>query len=298
MPKPFDAATKYLVERQPADWLEYLGFPRGPVTVIEADLSTVTAAADRVLQVEEPDPWLLHLELQSSYDRDLVGRMLEYHVLLWRRTGLGVRTAVVLLRSEADQPALTGRFDLPLPEGDSDLGYSYRVVRIWERPVEELLTGGLGTLPLAPLAKVEPAALPGVVRRMEERIEREAAPAEAGALWTATYVLMGLRYPRELTATLLRGVRAMKESVTYQAILEEGREVGLELGREIGREEGREEGRVQEARALLLRLGERRFGPPSAEVQAAVAAVATVERLEALSEQLLDAESWEELLAG
>jgi predicted transposase YdaD len=128
---------------------------------------------------------------------------------------------------------------------------------------------------------------------MEERIEREAAPEDAGALWTATYVLMGLRYNRELTAALLRGVRAMKESVTYQAILEEGREVGIELGRE----EGREEGRVQEARALLLRLGQRRFGAPSAEAQAALAAAA-IERLEALSERLLDAESWEELLAG
>src|SRR5712691_5118076 len=170
MPKPFDAATKYLVERQPADWLEYLGFARGPVTVIEAELSTVTAAADRVLRVEEPDPWLLHLELQASYDRDLVGRMLEYHVLLWRRSGLGVRSAVVLLRPEADQPALTGSFDLPLPGGSSELG---------------------------------------------------------------------LRYPRDLTAELLRGVRAMKESVTYQAILEEGREEGREMGREEGREMGR-----------------------------------------------------------
>jgi predicted transposase YdaD len=199
---------------------------------------------------------------------------------------------VVLLRPEADHPGLTGRFDLPLPKGDSDLGYRYRVVRVWERPVEEILTGGIGTLPLAPLAKVEPAALPGVVRRMAERIDREAAPEDAGALWTATYVLMGLRYPRELTATLLRGVRAMKESVTYQAILEEGREVGLELGRE----EGREEGRVQEARALLRRLGERRFGPPTTAAQAALAAATTIERLEAWSERLLDAESWEELL--
>jgi len=41
-------------------------------------------------------------------------------------------------------------------------------------------------------------------------------------LWTATYVLMGLKYPSAFTEQLLRGVRQMKESVTYQAILAEG----------------------------------------------------------------------------
>jgi hypothetical protein len=59
--------------------------------------------------------------------------------------------------------------------------------------VASVLAGGLGTLPLAPLSKVTPAALPGVIRRMQERVQREAAPDEAARFWTATYVLMGLR---------------------------------------------------------------------------------------------------------
>ena len=155
-------------------------------------------------------------------------------------------------------------------------------MRVWQQPVEGLLEGGLSTLPLAPLADLAPATLPEVIRRMEERIEQEAPPEEVGPLWTATYVLMGLRHSAALTAQLLQGVRAMKESVTYQAILEEGRE----------------EGRVEEARAILLRQGQRRFGPPSAAARAALASIPAIERLEALSERLLDAESWEELLAG
>ena len=48
---------------------------------------------------------------------------------------------------------------------------------------------------------------------------------EAGEIWTATYVLMGLRYTAEETETLLQGVRAMTDSVTFQAILEEVRKV-------------------------------------------------------------------------
>ena len=63
-------------------------------------------------------------------------------------------------------------------------------------------------------------------------------------------------------------------------------------------EEGRVEGRVEEARAILLRQGRKRFGPPSPEIEATLAEITAIERLEALSERLLDVESWEELLAG
>jgi hypothetical protein len=44
---------------------------------------------------------------------------------------------------------------------------------------------------LAPISAVTEAALPGVVAR-------EARPAVAEELWTATYVLMGLRYQEAL----------------------------------------------------------------------------------------------------
>jgi predicted transposase YdaD len=162
------------------------------------------------------------------------------------------------------------------------LQFHYHVVRVWQKPVEAVLTGGLGTLPLAPLADVTRPELPGVIRRMEERISQEASPGEAGQLWTATFVLMGLRYSRSLARQLLEGVRAMKESVTYQAIVEEGIE----------------EGRAREARAMLLRQGNKRFGPPSESVRTALEAISDIERLELLGERLLDVESWDELLAG
>src|SRR5437764_15009208 len=102
MPQPFDASTKYLIEAQPADWLEYLGLPRADVDVIPADLSTVTAAADKVLRVRAGEPWLAHVELQASRDRELPERHLEYNVLLKRRHRLPVRSLVVRLRPDAD----------------------------------------------------------------------------------------------------------------------------------------------------------------------------------------------------
>jgi hypothetical protein len=92
--------------------------------------------------------------------------------------------------------------------------------------------------------------------------------------------LMGLRYSEQYTSQLLRGVRQMKESVTYQAILREGEA----------------KWRAVEARDLLLRLGEKRFGPPDAATRRTIMAMRSVKRLEALAERLLEVENWTELL--
>ncbi len=69
----------------------------------------------------------------------------------------------------------------------------------------------------------------------------------------------------------------MRESVTYQAILDEGR--------------------VEEARRLLLRQGTRRFGPPDARTEAWLMSIKNLDRLEALGEELVVVASWEELRA-
>ena len=111
---------------------------------------------------------------------------------------------------------------------------------------------------------------------MEERIDREAPPGEAGILWTATFLLMGLKYDPNLTRQLLKGVREMKESSTYQALVTEGSE--------------------NEARKLVLRLGAKRFGAPDESTRAAIEAISSLERLEQLAERLLEVESWQELL--
>jgi predicted transposase YdaD len=95
---------------------------------------------------------------------------------------------------------------------------------------------------------------------------------------------MGLRYEQALIQSLLRGVVNMKESVTYQAILEEGMA------------EGKAKGEAAEARKVLLLQGREQFGDPSAKIVALLDAVTDLGRLEALLLRLLHAKTWEELL--
>ena len=246
MPHRYDASTKYLIQTRLADWLPLSGrTTTAELQVIDADLATVTAAADRVLRVCEDPSWLLHLELQASRDPDLLPNLPAYNVLLERRHGTLVRTVVVLLRKSADWPELTGTFQRGFCGEPPYLVFRYEVVRVWQLSPEMFLSGGLGIVPLALLSAVVEGELPGVIRRMDDRIRAEATQDEAGTLWTAADVLMGLRYPWQLVAQLLQGVHGMKESVTYQAIVEEG-EIMLRARQDD-----------------LLQLGRRRFGAPA-----------------------------------
>jgi hypothetical protein len=95
-------------------------------------------------------------------------------------------------------------------------------------------------------------------------------------------VLMGLRYDRALVEQLLQGVRGVKESVTYQVVVEEGVV----------------KGRLEEARRILVLLGEQQFGTPaSPRARANVKAINSLEQLEQLTRRALRVHSWEELLA-
>lgn len=150
------------------------------------------------------------------------------------------------------------------------------MLRVWQLPAEQVLAGGIGTLPLAPVGDVQPGDVPDVIRRMKERLRGERRRGRAADVWAATYVLLGLRYSQAFADLLFQEVLGMEESVTYQAIVRRGR--------------------IEGTRRLILRLGRKRFGPPDEAATAALNAIADVQRLEDLGERLLDVGSWQELL--
>jgi predicted transposase YdaD len=120
---------------------------------------------------------------------------------------------------------------------------------------------------------------------MEQRLSSRRARKQAPMVWSAAFILLGLRYSPELSAQLFRGVVSMKESSTYQAILQEGRA------------EGRGEGAIAEAKRLLHRLGKKALGSPSARTITAIEQIEDLARLEELCERLASVSTWEELLS-
>jgi predicted transposase YdaD len=283
--KLYDPTLKELVETEPESWPVLFGRPRAPTTVIDADIATVSGAADKVLHVAGDPPYLLHLEFVTGHD---AAELLVRHSLLDHRHQTRVRSGVVLLRPEADSPQLTGDYRRVFPDEETYLTFRYRVVRVWQLAPGPLLSGGLGLLALAPISNVTESELPGIIRQMEERLSSRRWRKRAAMVWGAAYILLGLRYSPELASQLFRGVLSMKESSTYQAILEEGRQEG--------RTEGRAEGAVAEAKKMLRRLGDQAFGPPDARTAAIIEGIDDLAHLEELLDRILSASGWQDLL--
>ena len=150
----FDVSTKELVWDDPAAWLEGFGMVRGPVEVIDSDITTLSAVADKVIKVSEPEPYLVNIELQSSHEATLARTLWFRQTALDYRHDLPVLTLLILLRKEANSPSLTGSYERRMPDGRLTNRYDYHVVRLWRLDVESFLHAGVGLLPLAPLADV------------------------------------------------------------------------------------------------------------------------------------------------
>jgi predicted transposase YdaD len=218
--RPFDAASKHLIETQPWDWLKLAGLP------------------------------------------------------VW--------SAVFLLRPQALVSSVTGRLVGRLNSG-SHLDFAYQLVRVWELPTELILTGGLGTIALAPITAVQPDELPPVIEKVRQRLAGEIEPEAGEDILTAMRVLIGLRYQHQITETLMQSISEMEDSVEWQKI--------FRRGENQGQSKGRIEGKLEGERDLVIRLGTLKFGPPNEEIRSRLMSIEDPDALAKLSEQLLNSSS-------
>ena len=286
----FDPAMKELFEETPAAWPWLVGAPARDVEVIDSDIATITGAADKVLRVRAEPPWIHHVEFQAGADASLPQRGNVYNAILEQRHGLPVRSSFILLSRKANLAVINGKYECHLPGHDRPYRvFEYDVFRVWEQPLELFLSGSLSLLPLAPISAMAEVKVEEVIEEMKRRLE-PVPEALAGKLWAATKVLMGLRYEKVLVANLLKGVKGMKESVTYQEIVEEGRVSG-----EV---EGIKKGTIAALRKMLLELGQNRFGKTAGvRIKKAIEVIGNPDELERLAVRVLNVNSWEELLS-
>ncbi|WP_165226470.1 Rpn family recombination-promoting nuclease/putative transposase [Aquisphaera insulae] len=291
MAKPFDAILKEIFGEAPGPLLAFfLRRPIGPAHSESADLSTVTAEADSVIRVDDPQPWLAHVEFQANYDPTLPRRMLRYNALIHHRHELPVRSIALLLSRGADGRSMTGVYRCELPDGEPCHDFRYNVVRLWDWSAEAILSADPVIAPLAAIADVTEEELPGVILGIKRRLEGDTPEPLFKKLWTATYILMGLKFSEEVTDRIITGVEDMRESSTYQKILREGRVEG--------RVEGRAEGQVEAMKKTIKRQGRIKFGPGELGHEAAIDRIADIEILESLSDRILFVSNWEDLLRG
>jgi hypothetical protein len=201
--------------------------------------------------------------------------------LLFAHYHVPVHSVVVLLRPQAGHSNMNGVIRYAARPGRGGMDFTYEVVRLWERPAEELLAADLGVAPLAMLGRL-PEGLPleeglaAVARQVVERLTQEAPPDRAKKLLTDAFLLTGPRVRRDAAERIFRGVRAMEESDTYLMILDEGQEKGF--------------------REAILIQAEDRFGPPDASVKAGLQNITDLDRLKRIIRRTPKATSWQEIL--
>ena len=80
---------------------------------------------------------------------------------------------------------------------------------------------------LGVFADIKKEELPGLVRRIQERVDVALNAIERDQFWTTVSLLLGLNYPMEFVESLLKGKDYMGDSTAYMGILDEGIEKRL-----------------------------------------------------------------------
>jgi predicted transposase/invertase (TIGR01784 family) len=241
----FDSTCRRLAEQFPEDFASWLlGRPIASTILQPTELSLEPIRADNVMLFEgESD--ILHMEWQTDPKQVVPARLADYRLRLHRYAPNKTIHQVVIYLRKTDSPRVhQDYFEIP------GMYAEFRVIRLWEIPVEELMQYP-GLLPFAALGQTDDPerALRSAVREMKRVRNRDQQHEVLGA----AYLLSGLVLDTSTIGKIIRR-DVMRESVTYQAVLEEGREEGRGEGLEKGREEG-DRARGQQAALSLLRAG-------------------------------------------
>jgi predicted transposase YdaD len=232
-------------------------------TALQAELVLPRQLPDGVLSVleqgqTEPDIYILEFatypdaRVPSQAVRDAVISLLERNVL--------PEVVVLYLHEKGNVPAADSA-ELHSRKGFTHLKLSWRAVKLWELPAEDLLAAGdVGLLPWMPLMIFsDPPET--IVSRCKLRIDREMSSPEREDLLTVAQFLLKLRYDKEPLLKTLRdllgGREVMIQSPLYQEIVEEAKR----------------EGATQARRQVILETLEERFGPEARDLEVELNAV-------------------------
>ena len=275
----YDNTCKYLAEKSPASFVRWLlNIEPEKISVLKTEIIPEPIEADTLVLLQTSNQ-ILHLEFQTvPYSNPSIPlRMLEYKVILTRKYRLPIEQVVIFLKHTNSELVFQNQYQ------DNHTTHDYRIIRIWEEnPAPLLVMPEL--LPLAVLAQSDnPNTLleqvAGQVAMIEETEQRQNISA-------CVFVLAGLRFEKNLIRQLFRE-DVMRESVTYQDILQQGVQQGLQRGIQQGVQQGVQQGMQRGEVAILQRQISRRFGELEPQLNERIQKLA-IPQLEDLGEALLD----------
>jgi predicted transposase YdaD len=251
----WDFVIKKILRENPQQFVSWI--LKGAVinSILSVEIKRKSIYADALFEVIYYGQLiLLHLEFQSTKDKRMGERLLEYNVQASKEHGyLPVHTCVIYLRKTAEVPKPP--FIRRLPDGSETLRFTYQIIELWKMSAQAIFQEGLdGLLPL--VLFTDNAKQPNVLDEVVERL-RVSQNKDLSAL---TFTLVGLIFQNGTDRELVMRRFAMLgdllgESWTYNEILHKG----FAKGEKEGWEKGMEKERIASRREMLLSIVQVRF---------------------------------------
>ncbi len=220
----YDKSSKWLIQHH-GDSILRLGGIREIESwkPIQAEIVQSRRLPDGLIEVQyrgraEPDP--LVLEIATYPEARVAEQVVGDTALVYMDRGVVPDVLVLFLRPRGKAAAAESA-TLHSHGRLTKWDLSWRAVKLWEVPGEQLLAAGdVGLIPWVPLAQFDRSP-EAIVRECRTRIDRDAPPGELENMLAVTQVLAGLRYNDPKLLQIPGGRKAMIESPVLQELKEE-----------------------------------------------------------------------------
>jgi predicted transposase YdaD len=234
----YDIVLERLLSKCRETFLEYfLDLDLEDVEILEIHQETTSLRrADFPLKVRSKTSgtFIVLLEVQTKWHKNVPLRLLEYEVRYRIQTGMNVLPLVMVLTRS---PGVVDYYET------ENIHYKFKVIKLWELDAKKVLQGEYVCLAPFSILMKDGRLLYEKADRLivDSGLDRETK----GTLLTAMTLLGGL-VDEELPKKLLEMRRdIMRESIAYDLIKEEGLKEGLQQGLEKGLQQGLEKGLQQ-----------------------------------------------------
>ncbi|MBF2008003.1 MULTISPECIES: Rpn family recombination-promoting nuclease/putative transposase [Chlorogloeopsis] len=214
----FDNICKFLAENFSSDFASWLlGEPITFTELSPSELSLEPIRADALILLQS-DEVVLHLEFQTQPKAEIPFRMADYRLRVYRRfPQKRMSQAVIYLQQTSSELVQQDTFILERTRHEFD------IFRLWEQPTNVFLQYQ-GLLPFAVLSNTSDRA--ETLRQVAQEISKISDQRTQSNVAASAFILAGLVLEKNIVKQLLRE-ELMQESVTYQAIKDEGRTEGI-----------------------------------------------------------------------
>ncbi len=190
---------------------------------LQAEIVQSRRLPDGLVEVQfhrQPDPDLFVVEIATYPEARVAEQVIRDTALVYLDRQVIPDVLVLFLHPKGNVPAADSAA-LSSQKGLTKWDFSWKAVKLWEVPADDLLAAGdVGLIPWVPLTQFDESA-ETIMRECRERIDRDAPPNEHENMLAVTQLLAGLRYNDPKLFQILGGRRAMIESPLLQELIAE-----------------------------------------------------------------------------